>query len=71
MFQRLEVGAGLRVLVRVEVGNVGLKRRADLRHDGVPHPSHADPLPQFALLQSGEHETHIKPVASESTETNR
>lgn len=51
MFQRLEVGAGLRVLVCVEVRNVGLKRCADLGHDGVPQPSDAHPFPQFTLLQ--------------------
>lgn len=53
VFQRLEVGAGLRVLVRVEVRNVGLERRADLRHHGVPHPSDAHPFAQFTLLQDG------------------
>lgn len=57
MFQRLEVGAGLRVLVRVQVRNVGLKRRADLRHEGVPHPGDAHPFPQLALLQGGKHES--------------
>lgn len=56
VFQGLEVGAGLRVLVGVEVWDVGLERRADLGHDGVPHPSNAHPFPQFTLLQKGEHE---------------
>lgn len=57
MLQRLEVGAGLRVLVSVEVRNVGLKRRADLRHDGVPHPGDAHPFPQLTLLQDAKQES--------------
>lgn len=45
------MGAGLRVFADVKVGDVGLKRRVDLGHDRVPHPSNAHPLPQFTLLQ--------------------
>lgn len=52
VFEGFEMDACLRVSVDVKVGDVRLERRVDFGHNGIPHPSDAHPLPQFALLLS-------------------
>lgn len=59
VFESFEMDARLRVSVDVEVGDIRLKRRVHLGHDGIAYPSDARPFPQFTLLLNEKH-TRIK-----------
>lgn len=50
VLEGFEMDVRLRVFVDVKVRDVWFKWRVDFGDDGIQHPSHAGPFPQFAFL---------------------